>query len=115
MFASLCFSEVSSWLDSGCTLQTELQESDFIVLSTRRLVPPMLVCSNIDDDIGHLIKSLFSRFLYCQDTDFSFEVIKYQKVKVLIPQWCLLFATLWTVACQAPLSMEFSRQEHWSG
>ena len=23
--------------------------------------------------------------------------------------------TLWTVACQAPLSMEFSRQEYWSG
>ena len=22
---------------------------------------------------------------------------------------------LWTVACQAPLSMEFSRQEYWSG
>ena len=21
----------------------------------------------------------------------------------------------WTLACQAPLSMEFSRQEHWSG
>ena len=26
-----------------------------------------------------------------------------------------LFATLGTVACQAPLSMGFSRQEHWSG
>ena len=26
-----------------------------------------------------------------------------------------LFAMLWTVACQAPLTMEFSRQEHWSG
>ena len=26
-----------------------------------------------------------------------------------------LFATLWTVACQAPLSMGFSRQEFWSG
>ena len=26
-----------------------------------------------------------------------------------------LFATPWTVACQAPLSMGFSRQEHWSG
>ena len=26
-----------------------------------------------------------------------------------------LFATLWTVAWQAPLSMGFSRQEHWSG
>ena len=25
------------------------------------------------------------------------------------------FATPWTVACQAPLCMEFSRQEYWSG
>ena len=24
-------------------------------------------------------------------------------------------ATAWTVACQAPLSMDFSRQEYWSG
>ena len=26
-----------------------------------------------------------------------------------------LFATPWTVACQSPLSMKFSRQEYWSG
>ena len=26
-----------------------------------------------------------------------------------------LFVTVWTVACQAPLSMGFSRQEYWSG
>ena len=26
-----------------------------------------------------------------------------------------LFATPWTVACQAPLSMGFSGQEYWSG
>ena len=26
-----------------------------------------------------------------------------------------LFAALWTVACQTPLSMGFFRQEHWSG
>ena len=26
-----------------------------------------------------------------------------------------LFATPWTVAHQAPLSMDFSRQEYWSG
>ena len=26
-----------------------------------------------------------------------------------------LFVTPWTVACQAPLSMGFSRQEYWSG
>ena len=26
-----------------------------------------------------------------------------------------LFATLWTVTCQAPLSTGFSKQEYWSG
>ena len=25
-----------------------------------------------------------------------------------------LFAALWTVACQAPLFLEFSKQEYWS-
>ena len=35
------------------------------------------------------------------------------KVKLLGP--VRLFATPWTVAYQAPLSMEFSRQECWSG
>ena len=37
------------------------------------------------------------------------------KVKVLVAQWSLTFATLWTVASQASLSIEFSRQEYWSG
>ena len=35
------------------------------------------------------------------------------KVKLLSCAW--LFSTPWTVAHQAPLSMEFSRQEYWSG
>ena len=26
-----------------------------------------------------------------------------------------LFVTPWTVSCQTPLSMEFSRQEYWNG
>ena len=26
-----------------------------------------------------------------------------------------LFVTLWTAACQAPLSIEFSQQKYWSG
>ena len=38
---------------------------------------------------------------------------KQKKVKSLSP--VQLFATPWTVAYQAPLSMEFSRQEYWSG
>ena len=36
------------------------------------------------------------------------------KVKVLLSH-VRLFASLWIVACQAPLSMEFSRKEYWSG
>ena len=28
---------------------------------------------------------------------------------------CLTVVTPWTAACQAPLSMGFPRQEHWSG
>ena len=35
------------------------------------------------------------------------------KCQLLSSVW--LFVTPWTTACQAPLSMEFSRQEHWSG
>ena len=33
----------------------------------------------------------------------------------LVTKSCLTFATPWTIACQAPLSMGFSRQEYWSG
>ena len=37
------------------------------------------------------------------------------KVKVKSLSRVRLFATPWTVAYQAPLSMGFSRQERWSG
>ena len=33
----------------------------------------------------------------------------------LVTKSCLTLATPWTVACQAPLSMGFSRQEYWTG
>ena len=37
------------------------------------------------------------------------------KVKVTSLSRVRLFATPWTIAHQAPLSMGFSRQEYWSG
>ena len=46
---------------------------------------------------------------WTQPSDFHFHV----KVKSL--SRVQLFATPWTVAYQAPLSMGFSRQEYWSG
>ena len=36
-------------------------------------------------------------------------------VKVLVAQSCPTLCDSWTVAHQAPLSMEFSRQEYWTG
>ena len=33
----------------------------------------------------------------------------------LVTESCLTLVTPWTVACQAPLSMGFLRQEYWSG
>ena len=33
----------------------------------------------------------------------------------LVAKSCPTLAITWTVACQAPLSMGFSRQEYWSG
>ena len=39
----------------------------------------------------------------------------YMKVKVKLLSRVRLFATPWTIAYQAPLSMGFSGQEYWSG
>ena len=33
----------------------------------------------------------------------------------LVTKLCLTLVIPWTVACQAPLSMGFPRQEYWSG
>ena len=42
----------------------------------------------------------------------TFILILYENV--LISLLCPTFVTTWTIVCQAPLSMEFSRQEYWS-
>ena len=45
----------------------------------------------------------------------SFSNVWKWKVKVKSPSCVRLLATLWIAAYQAPLSMGFSRQGHWSG
>ena len=47
-------------------------------------------------------------------SEFSENLICISIVKVKSLSRVRLFATLWTVAYQAPLSMGFSRQEYWS-
>ena len=45
----------------------------------------------------------------------KFLSVFFLKVKVKSLNRVQLFATPWTVACQAPLFMGLSRQEYWSG
>ena len=63
---------------------------------------------------------------FCFCFFFTFETLKYvpayhkrrpisARVCVKLLLSCPLFLTLWTVAHLAPLSVEFSRQEYWSG
>ena len=56
--------------------------------------------------------------------DLSFKGLTVWKYMCCVCIWCIctqslsfvwLFVIPWTVACQAPLSMGFSRQEYWSG
>ena len=42
-------------------------------------------------------------------------VCAHVRVRLLVALSVQLFVTSWTVAHQAPLSMEFSWQEYWSG
>ena len=45
---------------------------------------------------------------------FFLSSLKTVRIKACMLSRVLLFMTPWTVACQAPLSMGFSRQEDWS-
>ena len=46
---------------------------------------------------------------------FHVRFLKYKRMKVKSLSLVRVFVTTWTVARQAPLSIGFSRQEHWSG
>ena len=58
-----------------------------------------------------VLESVLVSFFYKWLTSFPSEM----KVKVKSLSCVWLFTTPWTVAYQAPHSMEFSRQEYWSG
>ena len=54
---------------------------------------------------------LSSQLLGCE----YFVTLQYRHIYVYVVSHVQLFATPWTLACQAPLPMEFFRQEYWSG
>ena len=82
----MAFGPITSWQIDGETVETV---TDFIFLGSK---------VTADGDCSHEIK----RCLPLER--------KWSEMKLLSHVW--LFATLWSVAYQAPLSMEFSRQEY---
>ena len=69
------------------------------------------------------VVSLYHVYLLCKLYKLAVIGILWLQSKSFGGHVCLLsssvmsdyFVTLWTVACQAPLSMGFSQQEYWSG
>ena len=45
----------------------------------------------------------------------TWEILLNKSVGAFFAKLCMTLETPWTVACQVPLSMGFSRQEYWSG
>ena len=55
-------------------------------------------------------------YVLLPSTSFQLELKSYCSVCMLSCFSCVwLFETTWSIACQAPLSMRFSRQEYWRG
>ena len=69
----------------------------------RCLLVLILGCSTL----GCLVLCFLSNIVFYLFIQFTFRSVR---LSVMSDS-----ATLWTVACQAPLSMEFSRQDYWSG
>ena len=59
--------------------------------------------------------SYFSASLYISYSFLGCQIVNFVLLCVKSLSRVRLFASPWTVACQAPLSMGFSRQEYWSG
>ena len=70
------------------------------ILWTQGLNPSLLHCRWIIYHLSHQRSSIYTLLLLLLLSRFS-------RVR--------LFVTPWTIVCQVPLSIEFSRQEYWSG
>ena len=74
---------------------------------------------SLTEAIGCLVSEFFYENIYCETE--AWKISKKSSRLVFACgqaksfQSCRLFAILWTIAHQPPLSMGFSRQEYWSG
>ena len=69
--------------------------------------------SSQDLELGDFVNQEWDGEISRQISGLQSNTCMYSELSHFSRVW--LFVTLWTVACQAPLSMRFSRQEEWSG
>ena len=121
---------ITSWKIDGETVETVL---DFIFMGSkitadgdcsheikRHLLLGRKVMTNLDSILKSRDITLPTKV--CLVKAMVFPVVMYgceswttKKVVCVLLSRVQLFVTQWTVLCQTPLSMEFSRQEYWSG
>ena len=78
-------------------------------VSEWRILPVELIAKDASDVLIMSTKVCVSALL-----DLRWGVCVCVCVCVCVLSCVPLFVTLWTLACQAPLSLEFSRQEYWN-
>ena len=75
---------------------------------TTPLVQRILIIADVHTDVvWKMLVYDLAHYLHKDHVSMYCELSRFNHVR--------LFAILWTIACQAPLSMGFSRQGHWNG
>ena len=116
---------ITSWKIDGETMETV---TDFIILGSkitadgdcsheikRRLLLGRKTMTNLDSILKSRDITLSTKVCLVKAMVFPIVMYGCEFSSVQLLNCVRLFATPWTVACQAPLSMTFSRQEYWSG
>ena len=123
---------ITSWQIDGETMETVI---DFIFLGSkitadgdcshemeRCLVFGRKVMTNLDSILKSRDITLPTNIYIVKAMVFPIVVYRCKSYTIKKGWWwdlasrsCLILATPWTVACQVPLSMGFSRQEYWRG
>ena len=110
---------ISALIINCCISQLRLpkQNTDCVVKTDTYFLTERL--ESQDQGVQLLMREVF---LVCREPPSKATVLLDKGPTLMTSAWVLscfshvwLFATLWTVACQAPLSLGFSRQESWSG
>ena len=108
----------------ACQVASVVSDCDPMAQATRLLCPWDSPGKNTGVGCHALLQGIFptqesnlylQRLLYCRQVLYPPSHLGNPFLRMCCAQSSLTLCDLWTVACQAPLSLGFSRQEYWSG